>query len=49
MGVRVLINGTWYKRVAKATFIVIEILRKNPDQFGFVVNLHCLVVERLFA
>jgi transposase len=36
-------------RVAKATLIAVEIVRKNPDQVGFAVNPRRWVVERFFA
>jgi putative transposase len=37
------------EKVAKATLIAVEIVRKNPDQVGFAVNPRCWVVERFFA
>jgi transposase len=37
------------REVAKATLIVVEIVRKNPDQVGFAVNPRRWVVERFFA
>lgn len=36
-------------RVADATLIAVEIVRKNPDQVGFVVHPRRWVVERFFA
>jgi transposase len=36
-------------KVAKATLITVEIVRKNPDQVGFVVNSRRWVVKRFFA
>jgi len=36
-------------KVAKATLIAVEIVRKNPDQIGFAVNPRRWVVERFFA
>jgi putative transposase len=36
-------------RVAQATIIAVEIVRKNPDQVGFAVNPRRWVVERFFA
>ena len=36
-------------RVARATIIAVEIVRKNPDQVGFAVNPRRWVVERFFA
>ena len=36
-------------RVARATIIAVEIVRKNPDQVGFAVNPRRCVVERFFA
>jgi transposase len=36
-------------KVAKATLIAVEIVRKNPDQVGFAVNPRRWVVERFFA
>ena len=36
-------------RVAKATAIAVEIVRKNPDQVGFAVQPRRWVVERFFA
>jgi hypothetical protein len=35
--------------VTTATFIAVEIVRKNPDQVGFAVNPRRWVVERFFA
>ena len=37
------------EKVAKATLIAVEIVRKNPDQVGFAVNPRRWVVERFFA
>jgi hypothetical protein len=37
------------EKVAKATLIAVEIVRKNPDQVGFAVNPRRCVVERFFA
>jgi putative transposase len=37
------------ERVATATRIAIEIVRKHPDQVGFAVHRRRWVVERLFA
>ena len=37
------------ERVANATSIAVEIVRKNPDQVGFAVNPRRWVVERFFA
>jgi len=37
------------ERVASATSIAIEIVRKNPDQVGFTVQPRRWVVERFFA
>src|SRR3954470_10405632 len=37
------------KRVAAATDIVVEIVRKHPDQVGFAVHPRRWVVERFFA
>jgi putative transposase len=37
------------KRVATATSIAVEIVRKHPDQVGFVVQPRRWVVERFFA
>lgn len=42
-------SGYAGKRVAQATVIVVEIVRKNPDQVGFAVNPRRWVVERFFA
>ena len=36
-------------RVTKATSVVVEIVRKNPDQIGFAVHPRRWVVERFFA
>ena len=36
-------------RLARATIIAVEIVRKNPDQVGFAVNPRRWVVERFFA
>src|SRR4051812_32670340 len=37
------------KRVAAATDVAVEIVRKHPDQVGFVVQPRRWVVERFFA
>jgi transposase len=37
------------EKVAKATLIAVEIVRKNLDQVGFAVNPRRWVVERFFA
>ena len=37
------------EKVATATLIAVEIVRKNPDQVGFAVNPRRWVVERFFA
>jgi transposase len=37
------------EKVAMATLIAVEIVRKNPDQVGFAVNPRRWVVERFFA
>ena len=37
------------EKVAKATLIAVEIVRKNPDQVGFAVNPQRWVQERFFA
>jgi hypothetical protein len=37
------------ERVAEATLIAVEIVRKNPDQVGFAVNPRRWVVERFFT
>jgi transposase len=42
-------SGYAGERVAKATVIAIEIVRKNPDQVGFAVQPRRWVVERFFA
>jgi putative transposase len=42
-------SGYAGKKVAKATLIAVEIVRKNPDQVGFAVNPRQWVVERFFA
>jgi Transposase DDE domain len=42
-------SGYAGERVAKATLIAVEIVRKNPDQVGFAVNPRRWVVERFFA
>lgn len=36
-------------RIARATVIAVEIVRKNPNQMGFAVNPRRWVVERFFA
>jgi transposase len=38
-----------HERVTKATLIAVEIVRKLPDQVGFVVHPRRWVVERFFA
>ncbi len=42
-------NGYAGKKVAEATVIAVEIVRKNPDQVGFAVQPRRWVVERFFA
>lgn len=42
-------SGYAGERVAKATIIAVEIVRKYPDQVGFAVNPRRWVVERFFA
>jgi transposase len=42
-------SGYADEKVAKATLIAVEIVRKNPDQVGFAVNPRRWVVERFFA
>ena len=42
-------SGYAGEKVSTATFIVVEIVRKNPDQVGFAVNRRRWVVERFFA
>jgi len=42
-------SGYAGERVASATVIAVEIVRKNPDQVGFAVNPRRWVVERFFA
>ena len=42
-------SGYAGKKVTTATSIVVEIVRKNPDQVGFAVNPRRWVVERFFA
>jgi transposase len=42
-------SGYAGEKVAKATLIAVEIVRKNPDQVGFAANPRCWVVERFFA
>jgi transposase len=42
-------SGYLGEKVAKVTLIVVEIVRKNPDQIGFAVNPRRWVVERFFA
>ena len=37
------------EKVATATLIAVEIVRKNPDQIGFAVQPRRWVVERFFA
>jgi transposase len=42
-------SGYAGEKVAKATLIAVEIVRKNADQVGFAVNPRRWVVERFFA
>ena len=42
-------SGYAGEKVAKATAIAVEIVRKNPDQVGFAVQPRRWVVERFFA
>jgi putative transposase len=42
-------SGYAGEKVAKATLIAVEIVRKNPGQVGFAVNPRRWVVERFFA
>jgi len=42
-------SGYASEKVAKATLIAVEIVRKNPNQVGFAVNPRRWVVERFFA
>jgi putative transposase len=42
-------SGYTGERVAQATVIAVEIVRKNPDQIGFAVQPRRWVVERFFA
>jgi len=42
-------SGYAGEKVATATVIAVEIVRKNPDQVGFAVNPRRWVVERFFA
>ena len=42
-------SGHAGEKVAKATLIAVEIVRKNPAQVGFAVNPRRRVVERFFA
>ena len=42
-------SGCGGEKVAKATLIAVEIVRKDPDQVGFAVNPRRWVVERFFA
>jgi putative transposase len=42
-------SGYAAERVARATVIAVEIVRKNPNQVGFAVNPRRWVVERFFA
>jgi len=42
-------SGYAGEKVAKATLIAVEIVRKNPDQVGFAVQPRRWVVERFFA
>ena len=42
-------SGYAGEKVATATLIAVEIVRKNPDQVGFAVNPRRWRVERFFA
>ncbi len=42
-------SGYAGEKVAEATVIAVEIVRKNPDQIGFAVQPRRWVVERFFA
>ena len=42
-------SGYAGEKVANATLIAVEIVRKNPDQIGFAVQPRRWVVERFFA
>jgi transposase len=42
-------SGYAGEKIANATLIAVEIVRKNPDQVGFAVNPRRWVVERFFA
>jgi transposase len=42
-------SGYAGEKVAKATLIAVEIVRKNADQVGFAINPRRWVVERFFA
>jgi transposase len=42
-------SGYAGEKVAKATLVAVEIVRKNPNQVGFAVNPRRWVVERFFA
>ena len=42
-------SGYAGEKVANATLIAIEIVRKSPDQVGFAVNPRRWVVERFFS
>ena len=42
-------SGYAGEKVAKATLIAVEIVRKNPDQVGFAVQPRRWIVERFFA
>ena len=42
-------SGYAGEKIAKATVIAVEIVRKSPDQVGFAVNPRRWVVERFFA
>jgi transposase len=42
-------GGYNHARVTEATSIIVEIVKKQPDQTGFVVLLRRCVVERYFA
>jgi transposase len=42
-------SGYAGEKVAKATLIAVEIVRKKPDQIGFAVHPRRWVVERFFA
>ena len=42
-------SGYAGEKVAKATLIAVEIVRKNRDQVGFAINPRRWVIERFFA